>query len=109
MNKHKKCSKRSTLKTTENSKEDPSVCKACYNTKTLNLMKKRFGLLEEKSSSEQDSSSKQDISDIQDSSNKQDISNKQNRSSKQDIANKQEIPSNYIIDADPDLLCEKLR
>ena len=43
-------------------------------------MKKRFGLLEENSSTKQDRSSNQDISDI---------SNKQVRSKKQDISNKQ--------------------
>ena len=37
MNKHKKCSKCSTLITTENYKKDPSVCKNCYNTNTINL------------------------------------------------------------------------
>ena len=40
MNKHKKCSKCSILITTENYKKDRSVCKNCYNTNTLNLMKK---------------------------------------------------------------------
>ena len=40
MNKHKNCSKCSTLITTENYKKDRSVCKNCYNTNTLNLMKK---------------------------------------------------------------------
>ena len=40
MNKHKNCSKCSTLITTENYKKNRSVCKNCYNTNTLNLMKK---------------------------------------------------------------------
>ena len=80
MNKHKKISKCSTPITKESYKKDRSVCKNCYNTNTLNLMKKRFGLLEENSSSKQDRSSNQDISDI---------SNKQVRSRKQDISNKQ--------------------
>ena len=83
MNKHKKCSKCSILITTENYKKDRSVCKVCYNTNTLNLMKKRFGLLEE------NSSSNKDVSDIQDRSNKEDISNKQVRSRKQNSSNKQ--------------------
>ena len=77
MNKHKKCSKCSIPITTENYKKDRSVCKNCYNTNTLDLMKKRFGLLEE------NISSKQHISDINDSSNKEDNSNKQVRSRKQ--------------------------
>ena len=79
----------STLITTENYKKHRSVCKNCYDTNTFKLMKKRFGLLEENSSSKQDSSINQDISDIHDSSNKQDISNKQVRSRKQDISQKQ--------------------
>ena len=62
----------------ENYKKDRSVCKNCYNANTLNLMKMRFGMLEE------NSSRKQDISDIQDSSNKEDIPNKQVRSKKLD-------------------------
>ena len=47
-------------------------------------MKKRFGLLEE------NSSSNQDVSDIQDRSNKEDISNKQVRSRKQNSSRKQD-------------------
>ena len=84
MNKHKNCFKCSTLTTTENYKKGRSACKSCYNTNTLNLMKKRFGLLKENCSSIQDISSKQGISDIQDSSKKEDISNKRVRSKKQD-------------------------
>ena len=115
MNKHKKCSKCSTLITTENYKKDRSVCKNCYYTNTLNLMKKRFGLLEE------NNSSKQHISDIKDSSNKEDNSNKQVRSRKQvssrkqvgsrkqECSNKEDISINNITDSDPDLLCNKLR
>ena len=69
-------------------------------------MKKRFGLLEE------NSSSNQDVSDIQDRSNKEDISNKQVRSRKQnssriqDSLNKQES-SNNLKNVDPDCLMEK--
>ena len=94
MNKHKKCSKCSTPITIENYKKDRSICKNCYNTNTLNLMKKRFGLLEE------NTSSNQDISDIQDRSNKEDISNKQVRSRKQDT-------SINLKNIDPDCLMEK--
>ena len=83
MSKHKNCSEKSTPITTEKYKKDRSVCKNCYNTNTLNSMKKRFGLLEG------NSSSNQDISDIQESSNKEDISNKQVRSKKQGSSNKQ--------------------
>ena len=60
INKHKKCSKCFTVITTENHKKDRSVCKNCYNTNTLSLMKKRFGLLEENRSSKKDSSNKLD-------------------------------------------------
>ena len=42
MNKHKNFSKGSTLITIENYKKDRSVCKNCYNTNTLNLMKKNL-------------------------------------------------------------------
>ena len=91
MNKHKKCSKCSTLITIENYKKDRSVCKNCYNTITLNLMKNRFGLLEEQSSSKQGRSSNQDISDN---------SNKQDRSRKQDT-------SINLKNIDPDCLMEK--
>ena len=91
MNKHKKCSKCSILITTKKYEKDPSVCKNCYNTNTLNLMRKRFKLLEENISSKQDSSSNQDISDKKDRSIKEDISNKQVRSRKQNSSSKQEI------------------
>ena len=89
MKKHKKCSKCSIPLTAENYKKDRRVCKNCYNTNTLNLMKNRLGLLEENSSSKQDSSSGQDISDIQANSKKEDISNKQVRSRKQNSSRKQ--------------------
>ena len=42
MNKHKKCSKCSSPKTIENYKKDRSVCKNCYNTNTLSLMKRHL-------------------------------------------------------------------
>ena len=100
MNKHKKCSKCSTLITTENYKKDRSVCKNCYNTNTLNLMKKRFGLIEE------NSSRNQDVSDIQGSSNKEDISKKQDISHKQVKSSKQNT-SNNLKNIDPDCLMEK--
>ena len=51
MKKPKNCSTCSGIITTENHKKDGSVCKICYNTNTLILMKKIFGLLEENSSS----------------------------------------------------------
>ena len=104
MNKHKNCSKCSTPITIENYKKDRSVCKLCYNTNTLNLMKKRFGLLEE------NSSSNQDVSDIQDRSNKEDISNKQVRSRKQVKStkkDKQDITINNITDTNPDCLMDR--
>ena len=94
MNKHKNCSKCSTLVTTENYKKDRSVCKNCYNTNTLNLMKKRFRLLEE------NTSRNQDVSDIQDISKKQDISHKQVKSRKQKT-------SINLKNIDPDCLMEK--
>ena len=75
MNKHKTCSKCSTPITIENYKKDRSVCKNCYNTNTLKLMKKRFGVLEIISSSKQDGLSNQDISNKQVRSRKQDTSN----------------------------------
>ena len=69
-------------------------------------MKKRFGLLEE------NSSSIQAISHIQDRSNKEDISNEQVRSRKQDSSNKQvrsrkQDSSINIKNVDPDCLMEK--
>ena len=69
-------------------------------------MKKRFGLLEE------NSSSNQDFSDIQDRSNKEDISNKQVKSRKQNSSNKQvrstkQDSSINIKNVDPDCLMEK--
>ena len=100
MNKHKKCSKCSIPITIENYKKDRSVCKNCYNTNTLKLMKKRFGLLEE------NSSSNQDISDIRDRSNKENISNEQVKSRKQGSSNKQDSSIN-IKNVDPDCLMEK--
>ena len=130
VNKHKKCSKCSTLITTEKYKKDRSVCKNCCNANTLNLMKNRFGLLEESkedisnkqirsrkqasknnhdNSNEQDSIIKQFRSTKQNRSNKQVRSRKGDSSNKQDCSDKQDISSNYLIDVDPDLLCDKLR
>ena len=118
MSKHKKCSKCSTLITTENYKKDRSVCKNCYNTNTFNLMEKRFGLLEENMPSKQDVSNNQDVSVIQDISNKQVKSRKQNVSKKQDIFHKQVRFSKKAIsnkldcsinlkNIDPDCLMDK--
>ena len=90
MNKHKKCSKCSTLITTEKYKEDRSVCKMCYITNTFILFKRRFFLLQENSSRKQDRLSNH-------------VSNKENSSNKQDFS------SNYLKDVDPDLLCDNLR
>ena len=106
MNKHKKCSKCSTIITTENYKKDRSVCKNCYNTNTLILMKKRFGLLEENNSDIQDRSNKEDISNKQVRSKKQNISQKQVRSKKQDTSSKQDSSIN-LNNVDPDCLMEK--
>ena len=106
MNKHKKCSKCSTPITTENYKKDRSLCKNCYNTNTLNLMKKRFGLLEENSSRNHDVSGIQDRSNKEDISNKQVRSRKQNSSKKQDSSNKQDSSIN-LKNVDPDCLMEK--
>ena len=105
MSKHKNCSKCSTLKTTEiYKKKDRSVCKSYYITNIINLMKKRFGLMEEISSSKQDISSKQGFSDTEDSSKKEDISNKQVRSRKQDSSKKNKldlvkkiVQTNYMV------------
>ena len=83
MNKHKNFSKGSTLITIENYKKDRRVCKNCYNTNTLNLMKKRFGLIEKNTSRNQDTSNKEDISNKQVRSRKQESSNKKVRSRKQ--------------------------
>ena len=72
-------------------------------------MKKRFGLLEENSSTKQDRSSNQDISDISNKqvrSRKQDISNKQFRSRKQITSSKQD-GSNMLKNFDTDCLMEK--
>ena len=112
MNKQKKCSKCSTPITTKNYKKDRSVCKNCYNTNTLILMKKRFELLEESSSSNQDVSDIQDRSNEEDISNKQVRSRKQNSSRKQDSSNKQvrsskQDSSNNLKNVDPDCLMEK--
>ena len=82
MNKHKNCSKYSTLITTEIYKKERSVCKNGYNTNALNSMKKIFGLLEEDSSSKQDSSNKEVISKKQVRSRKQDTSSKQDNITK---------------------------
>ena len=82
LNKHKKCSKCSTLKTTKIYKIERSVCKNGFNTNTLNLMKKIFGLLEENSSCKQDSSNKAVISNEQVRSRKQDTSSKQDNLTK---------------------------
>ena len=66
-------------------------------------------------SDELDRLNKQDKSSKHDSSNKQVRSRKQARSSIQGSSSKQDCPNNqnssinYIIDADPDLLCDKLR
>ena len=76
--------------------KDRSVCKNCYNKNKLNLMKKRFSLLEENSSSKQDSSSNQDISDIKDRSIQEDTSNKQVRSRKQNTSCKQNISHKQV-------------
>ena len=78
LNKHKKCSKCSSLITTKNYEKNRSVCRNGYNTNTHNLMKKIIGLLEGNSSCKQDSSNKAVIS------NKQVRSRKQGTSSKQD-------------------------
>ena len=56
-------------------------------------MKKRFGLLEENSSTNQD---------------RRDVSNKRVRSRKQKCSTNQDISCNYIIDVDPNLLCDIL-
>ena len=75
-------------------------------------MKKRFGLLEENSSRNQDVSDVQDSSNKEDLSNKQVISRKQNSSRKQDSSNKQvrsgkQNSSINIKNVDPDCLMEK--
>ena len=75
-------------------------------------MKKWFGLIEQNSSSEQDSSNKEEISKEQvrsrkqNSYRKQDITHKQVRSRKQDTSRKQDSSIN-IKNIDPDCLMEK--
>ena len=102
MNEPKQSSKCSTVITTKNYKKDRTVCKNCCNSNTPNLMKKKFGLLEESRSNNQY---------IQDSSNKEDNSNKQVRSRKQVGSNKKDCSSNQnssvnIKNIDPDCLME---
>ena len=50
-----------------------------------------------------------DFSNNLDCSNKQECSRKQHTSSKQVGSNDQDISISYILDVNPDLLCDKLR
>ena len=102
----------------------------CYNKNVLAIFKNNFcpnsspkidASTQTEFSDEVDRLNRQDISVKHVSSNEQVRSRKQNNSRRQtrsseqvssnnqDCSNKQDISINYITDADPDLLCDKLR
>ena len=100
LNKHDKCSKCNIVLTQDNFKKGRTVCKFCYNNKVLRYYKNDFC---------SNSSPKSDASTQTDFSDEFDISYKQVRSRKQTKSGKQAISNNNILDADPNLLCDKLR
>ena len=114
--------------TRDNYKKDRSICRKCYSRYMLEYNSNRRGEYNKVDSSNNfDSSNKQEISRKQvrsrkqDSSNKEDITNKQVRVRKQDSSRKKvstsnqecsnmgDLSINNITDAEPDLLCDKLR
>ena len=104
LNKHTECTKCFDKITRDNYKKDRSICRKCYSKYMLEYNLNRRGEYNKLNSSNNfDSSNKLD------SSNKQESSRKQVRSRKQDNSNKQDVSSNYIIDVDLNLLCDKLR
>ena len=128
LNKHTQCSKCYDKITHDNYKKDRSICRKCYSKYMLEYNCSRRGDYNKLDSSNNfDSSNKLDSSNIQDSSNKEDVSKKQVGTRKQDSSRKQvrtkkqdsinnqefsnieDISINNITDADPDLLCDKLR
>ena len=136
LNKHENCSKCDIVLTRDNYKKDRTVCRMCYNNNVLTYYKNKFGV---NSSIKTDTSTQTDFSDVcnslinqdmvtnkstsnvSDNSNKKIISkkrtssNKKDRSIKNDNINIQEcsniedISINNILDADPNLLCDKLQ
>ena len=118
LSKHGNCSKCNIVLTQNNYKKGRTVRKLCYNNHVLKYYKNKFC---SNSSPKSDVITQTDFSDKRTSSNKQDSTNKQGRSrkqnssrkqdssNKQDCSNKQDISFNYITDADPDILCDKLQ
>ena len=116
LNKHTQCSKCYDKITHDNYKKDRSICRKCYSKYMLEYNSSRRGDYNKlDSSNKQDSSNKEDVSKKQVGTRKQDSSRKQVRTKKQDSINNQEcsniedISINNIKNADPDLLCDKLR
>ena len=128
LNKHTQCTKCFCEITRDNYKKDRSICRKCYSKYMLEYNSNRRGEYNKVDSSNNfDSSNKQEISRKQvrsrkqDSSNKEDITNKQVRVRKQDSSRKKvstsnqecsnmgDLSINNITDAEPDLLCDKLR
>ena len=134
LNKHTECSKCHDKITHDNYRKDRSICRNCYRKYMLEYnsnIRGEYNKLD--SSRKEEVSSKIDSSNNFDSSNKQDSSRKpvssrkqvstrkQGDSSKidsssepvssrkQNISNNQDISCNYIIDVDPNLLCDNLR
>ena len=116
LNKHSNCSKCNIILTRDNYKRGRTVCKLCYNNNVLRYYKNKFC---SNPSPKSDVGTQTDFSDQLDSSNKQvksrkqvktkkqASSNKQDCSNNQDCSNKQVISINNIVDADPNLICDK--
>ena len=73
------------------------------------FQKKQESLIKQERSNKNIRSGKKDSSSKQDRSNKRDKPVKQENSNKQDISSKQDISTSFLIDVDPNILCEKLR
>ena len=118
LDKHTNCSKCDIILTQDNYKKGRTVCRVCYNNNVLTYYKNKFG---SNSSIKTDVSTQTDFSDASDNTNQKIISKKQNttikkrRSTKkdnliiQDTSNIKDISNNNITDADPNLLCDKLK
>ena len=112
LDKRENLSKCSIAITQNNYKKGGTVCKLCYNNHVLAHYKNKFcSNTSPKSdvSTQTDFSDKEDGLNKRDSSNKQDRSNKQSRSSEQDISSKQDTSTNYLINVDLNILCERLQ
>ena len=94
LNKHGNCSKCNIVLTQDNYKRGRAVCKFCFNNNVLRYYKNKFC---------SNPCPKSDACTQTDFSDELDISNKQLKSRKQAISNI------YIIDVDPNLLCNKLQ